>query len=89
MKLSLKAKLLLIGAGLVACGLLGLQLYCKGKKAGVAEVRQVDLRKELYDLDEEKKAIRENVHALDTNALKHRILSLSDRLTTEVQASDK
>jgi len=85
--MSLKAKLILAAAGIIMCALLGLSLYCKGKKVGAVEVKQVDLRKELDDLDREKHEIKTNVHALDTNALRTRILDLSDRLHEEVQAS--
>jgi len=81
--MSLKAKLILIALGVVVCALLGLSLYCKGKKVGAVQVKQVDLRKELDDLDREKHEIKTNVHALDTNALRTRILDLSSRIHEE------
>jgi len=87
MKLSLKAKLILIGGGIIVCALLGLSLYCKGKKVGAVQVKQVDLKKELYDLDREKHEIKTNVHALDTNALRTRILDLSSRVHEEAARS--
>jgi len=87
--MKLSTKLLLLGGGLVVCAFLGLQLYCQGKKVGEATTKNVDLKKELNDLDQEKHAIRESVHALDHDALRNRILELSSRVHEEAARSAK
>lgn len=83
-----KAKILILCAGLVAVLALSLVSYWRGRKVGVATTKMVDVTKELSQLEGEKLEIRQNVHALDTNALRNRILEQSDRLTKESQAAD-
>ena len=85
--MSVKVKLLILGAGLAVVLALSLFSYWRGRKVGVATTRMVDVTKELNQLEGEKLEIRKNVHALDTDALRTRILELSERTTREVAAS--
>ena len=80
--MQMKTKLVfsLLAATLVGCLLLSLASYLKGKRVGAAVVQHADVKKELFQLDREKHEIQQSVHALDTNALRNRILELSERV---------
>lgn len=80
-----KFKLSLIGITLFITLLIVVTLssYCRGKRVGIATTKMVNVTKELSHLEGEKLAIRSNVHALDIDALRNRILDLSSRVHEE------
>lgn len=82
-----KNKLVLLGILIAIILAICAGAYWKGRRVGVATTKMVDVTKELNRLDEEKHVIHQEVHSLDTNALRNRILEQSDRLTHEAQAS--
>lgn len=85
LKLGISIALLLIVAVAVAC----LTAYCRGKRVGEQTVKQIDLKKELGGLEDEKVAIRNNVHAIDNDALRTRILDLAGRTHEEAARGKK
>lgn len=79
--MSIKTRIVtMLFALLIVCALLlSLFSYCQGKKVGVATTNSAQVTKEVSLLEDEKDDIQRQVHALDTDALHHRILDLSQR----------
>jgi outer membrane murein-binding lipoprotein Lpp len=78
--MSWKLKLVLFAAALAAVGIFGLTLYLRGRRVGKATTEVVQVNHEIKKLEEEKSEVSREVHALDTDALHHRILSLAGRV---------
>ena len=78
--MTVKTKLALLGVVLVALGLAGAGLYCRGRRAGIAKVEVTQATEEVAKLEETKDEVKVEVDRGDSVALRHRILALAGEL---------